>query len=85
MSGLGPAEALRNVNQQLCYRNPEEMFVSVWLGILEISTGKLTASNAGHEYPAIRQSDGEFELLKDKHSLVIGAMSRTVYREYEIH
>ncbi len=85
MSGLGPAEALRSVNQQLCYRNPEEMFVTVWLGILEISTGKLTASNAGHEYPAIRQPDGEFELLKDKHSLVIGAMSRTVYREYEIH
>ena len=60
------------------------MFVTVWLGILEISTGKLTAANAGHEYPAIRRANGSFELFKDKHGLVLAGMKNAKYREYEI-
>ena len=60
------------------------MFVTVWLGILEISTGKMTAANAGHEYPAIMNASGKFELLKDKHGLVIGGMEGVPYKEYEI-
>ena len=60
------------------------MFVTVWLGILELSTGKLTAANAGHEYPAFRQPGGKFELYKDKHGFVIGGMEGVKYREYEI-
>ena len=44
--------------------------MTVWLGVLEISTGKLTAANAGHEYPAVKQAGGSFELLKDKHGFV---------------
>ncbi len=59
------------------------MFVTVWLGILEISTGRLTAANAGHEYPIIKKANGEFELLKDKHGFVIGGMSGMRYKEYE--
>ncbi len=59
------------------------MFVTVWLGILEISTGKITAANAGHEYPAVMQN-GSFSLLKDKHGLVIGGMSGMKYPRYEI-
>ena len=79
-----PARILTTVNQQICARNPEEMFVTVWMGILEISTGKLTATNAGHEYPALKQPDGSFELFKDKHGVVIGAMDGVRYREYTI-
>ena len=79
-----PARILTTVNQQICARNPEEMFVTVWMGILEISTGKLTATNAGHEYPALKQPDGTFELFKDKHGVVIGAMDGVRYREYTI-
>ena len=83
-SGTGPAEVLRRVNEQICARNPEEMFVSVWLGVLEISTGKLVAANAGHEYPALYRPGGSFELLKDKHGFVIGGMAGIRYREYEL-
>jgi len=72
------------VNNEICLRNPEEMFVTVWLGILEISTGKLTCANAGHEYPAIKQPDGHFELYKDKHGFVVGGMEGIRYREYEL-
>ena len=60
------------------------MFVTVWLGVLQISTGKLSAANAGHEYPAIKQRGEGFALLKDKHGFVLGGMEKTRYREYEL-
>ena len=84
MLGRGAGEILTKTNEALCSNNRMEMFVTVWLGILEISTGKLTASNAGHEYPAIKTGD-KFELLKDKHGLVIGGMAGIQYKEYELH
>ena len=78
------AETLTKANESICSNNQEGMFVTVWIGILELSTGKLTAANAGHEYPAIRQPDGGFELLKDKHGFVIGGMNGVKYKEYEV-
>ena len=84
MLGQSPAEILTKTNEAICSNNQEEMFVTVWLGILEISTGKLTAANAGHEYPVIKKPDGGFELLKDKHGLVIGAMDGVRYKQYEM-
>ena len=83
MLGRSAAEILRKTNDALCSGNQEEMFVTVWLGILEISTGKITAANAGHEYPALMK-DGRFQLLKDKHGFVIGGMEDMDYKEYEI-
>ena len=79
-----PAKILQSVNQQICARNPEEMFVTVWLGILEIATGKLTAANAGHEYPMIKRAGESFEMLRDRHGLVVGAMDGVRYKDYEI-
>jgi sigma-B regulation protein RsbU (phosphoserine phosphatase) len=84
MLGHTPAEVLRRTNEAVCSNNEAEMFVTVWLGILELSTGKLTAANAGHEFPAIRQPGGAFELYKDKHGFVIGGMDNVRYKEYEI-
>lgn len=79
-----PAEILTAVNTKLGVNNPQKMFVTVWLGILEISTGKLTAANAGHEYPVIMQPNGKFEILKDKHGPMICFMKKFRYREYEL-
>jgi serine phosphatase RsbU (regulator of sigma subunit) len=84
MLGKSAAETLARTNEGICAHNQEEMFVTVWLGILEISTGRLRAANAGHEYPVIKRPDGSFELLKDRHGLVIGAMDSAKYREYEL-
>ena len=78
-----PAGILAKANDAICSTNKEEMFVTVWLGILEISTGKLTAANAGHEYPVFSGEKGHFELYKDKHGFVVGGMSGVKYREYE--
>ncbi len=81
--GLSPHEVLEKTNETICKNNKQKMFVTVWFGILEISTGKITAANAGHEYPVIRQPDGSFELFKDKHGFVIGGMKNKKYKEYE--
>ena len=83
-SGLSPKAVLEKVNNQLCENNDAEMFVTVWLGILEISTGKMLCANAGHEYPAIMRKDGSFELYKDKHGFVLAGMENVRYREYEL-
>ena len=83
-SGLSPKAVLEKVNDQLCENNDAEMFVTVWLGILEISTGKMKCANAGHEYPAIMRKGGDFELFKDKHGFVLAGMEGARYREYEL-
>ena len=84
MLGYSPSKILSLTNNAICSNNKEEMFVSVWLGILELSTGKLTAANAGHEYPAILDDKGVFRVFRDRHGLVIGAMENTPYKDYEL-
>lgn len=78
------SEILIKANEVLCDNNTADMFVTVWLGILEISTGKLTTANAGHEYPAIRKADGKFVLHKDKHGFVIGGIPSVRYKEFTL-
>ena len=85
MLGKSPAKALEDANAAICASNNEEMFVTVWLGVLEISTGRLLATNAGHEYPAMKMPERGFETYKDRHGFVIGGMEGARYREYELH
>ena len=83
-SGNKPAELLSNVNRTLCEGNDAEMFVTVWLGILDLKTGLLQCSNAGHEYPVLMRAGGDYELLKDKHGGVLAALEQMRMKEYEI-
>ena len=85
MQGKSPAEILTATNRAICENNPQDMFVTVWLGVLELSTGNLTAVNAGHEYPAVKRADGRFEVIKTKHGLFIGGMDDVTYKEYELN
>ncbi len=82
--GGSPSEILGAVNAEICKSNKAKMFVTVWMGILDLETGVLTCANAGHEYPAVRGPDGVFRLRKDPHGLVVGALARSKYRDYEI-
>ena len=84
MMGRSAGEILTKTNEAICSNNQAEMFITVWVGILEISTGKLTAANAGHEYPVLKRADGSFELFRDKHGFVIGGMDGIRYKEYEL-
>lgn len=83
-AGKSPAQTLEDANGIIAGNNPMDLFVTVWLGVLEISTGKLTAANAGHEYPVLQNPDGGFELIKDKHGFVLGTMEGMKYKDYEL-
>ena len=83
MLGSSPAEILAKTNEAICSNNKMQMFVTVWLGILEISTGKLTTASAGHEYPALQQGC-DYALYRDKHGFVIGGLDGVRYKECEI-
>ena len=82
--GGTPAEILAFVNNRIYETNKADMFVTLWLGILEISTGRIVAANAGHEDAAVCHKDGSFELFKTKHDFVIGAMKNMQYQDFEI-
>ena len=82
--GGTPAKIMEFVNDSICEHNSTELFITVWLGILEISTGRLTCCNAGHEDPAVYRKGGTFEFVKHKHNLVLGAMPDIAYTDHEI-
>lgn len=84
LMGGSPAEILGFVNNQLCENNELQMFVTAWLGIVDLATGLLTAANAGHEYPAIKRAGKRFELLKDRHGFVLAGMEGISYQDYTI-
>ncbi len=83
-SGLGPAKLLESVNNALCEGNDTDMFVTVWLGILDLRTGLMRCANAGHEYPVLMRAGGDYELVKDRHGLVLAEFEDIPMKEYEI-
>ncbi len=82
-NGKSPAETLESVNNQLCESNDADFFVTVWTGVLEISTGRGVAANAGHEHPVVRKADGSYELVIYRHSLPVGSMKGIRFRQHE--
>ena len=84
LTGGTPAEILERVNDLLCENNKVDMFVTVWMGIIDVKTGDIIAANAGHEFPAIRRAAGNYELFKDKHGFVVAGMEGMKYKDYEI-
>ena len=82
-SGDTPGRALENVNRQLMEGNEAEMFVTVWLAIVELSTGKGVATNAGHEHPVLRRAGGRYELVKYRHSPAVAVMDDIPFREHD--
>jgi sigma-B regulation protein RsbU (phosphoserine phosphatase) len=82
--GGTPAEIISAVNDHICKNNRSQMFVTVWMGILDLETGVMTCTNAGHEYPFVRRSNGNFSIFRDKHGLVVGALQQSKYTDYEL-
>ena len=87
MMGDDPADILGKVNEQLCEGNEAMLFVTVWISILTISTGKGIAANAGHEHPVIRRAGGSYELVIYRHSPAVAAMEGMRFRQhsFELH
>ena len=81
--GAEPSEIFMNVNTQLCEGNDAELFVTAWLCIVEISTGRCLVANAGHEHPVLRRKGGKFELVQYKHSPALAVMDGMTFRQHE--
>ncbi len=80
--GASPQKVLEEANRMIVENNQSSMFVTVWFGILTISTGEIVAANAGHEYPILKKADGKYEIFKEPHGLPVGLMEGTSYKEY---
>ncbi len=82
LQGHSPAEVLQNVSEQLLEGNNAGMFATVWLAVLELSTGEGLAANAGQEHPALCRVGKRFELQEYRHSPPVGAMEGIRFREH---
>ena len=82
-TGESPAQVLKNVNAQLLEGDSTNMFVTVWLAVLEISTGKGVAANAGHEHPVLCRKDGKYELVVYRHSPAVATVEGLPFREHD--
>ena len=78
-----PSEALTNVNDQLCEGNEADYFVTVWVAVIQISTGKGVAANAGHEHPALCRAGGAYDLVVYRHAPALGLMDGIPFRQHE--
>ncbi len=80
---ISPAEVLQKANSMLCENNEDEMFVTVWLGILDIPNGKLVYANAGHEKPLLYK-DKKWSFDNNRHGFVLAGMDGMRYKDYEV-
>ena len=83
-SGLPVHEVLTNVNTQLCQNNEAGMFVTAWMGILDLQTGLIKFANAGHNPPLVKHKDGSYKFLKGKVNFVLAGMDMVKYKEQEL-
>ena len=83
-SGLAPDEIFTLANKRLCENNDAGMFVTAWLGILDLKTGALKFVNAGHNPPLVCHEDGEFEYLKARGGMVLAGMDGVKYKTNEL-
>jgi len=79
-SGESPELAMEIVNRELCDNNLMDMFVTAWVCILEISSGRLLYINAGHNPPLVMRHRNEFGFLVSPPNLVLAGMDNTRYR-----
>ena len=77
-------EILTAINERICAHNTADMFVTVWLGILDLKTGKLDISNGGHDDPAIYRKGKSFAIEQTKHGFVVGGLEGVQYKDAEI-
>jgi len=83
-SDLSTASIMTRVNDELCENNDENLFVTVFLSILNVNTGELKFTNAGHNYPYIIKDDKSLVTLKQKHGPIVAAMEGLIYKESTI-
>jgi sigma-B regulation protein RsbU (phosphoserine phosphatase) len=83
-SGVAVNDIFTKANEKLCENNESGMFVTAWMGILDLTTGNVQFANAGHNPPLLKRADGSFEYLKTRAGFVLAGMEGVRYRSGEI-
>ena len=83
-SGMAVNDIFTKANEKLCENNESGMFVTAWMGILDITTGNLQFANAGHNPPVLKRANGEFEYLRTRAGFVLAGMEGVRYRIGEL-
>lgn len=83
IKGDSPAECMKYVNDLLYRESVDSMFVTVFYGIYELSTGRVQYSNAGHNPPYLLKADGRLEEITAKPNLMLGALDNTEFDDHE--
>ena len=83
-SGMAVNDIFTKANEKLCENNESGMFVTAWMGILDLTTGNVQFANAGHNPPLLKRADGAFEYLKTRAGFVLAGMEGVHYRVGEI-
>lgn len=81
-SGLEPGEVFRRVNNKLCENNEESMFVTAFLGILDMEDGRFSYANAGHNPPLIARYDTKYQWLKERSGLILAGVEDAPYQQF---
>ena len=82
--GFAVDEIFTLANEKLCESNESGMFVTAWMGKIDLSTGVLKFANAGHNPPVIVHADGACEYLKSRTGFVLAGMEGMRYRSNEM-
>ena len=83
-TGMAVNDIFTKANEKLCENNESGMFVTAWMAILDITTGKMQFANAGHNPPLLKRADGSFEYLKTRAGFVLAGMEGVRYRAGEL-
>ena len=83
-SGADVHVILSEANEKLCERNEAGMFVTAWLGIVDLKTGVLSYANAGHNPPLLRRRQERFDFIKTRPNFILAGMDGVAYRKNEI-
>ncbi|MCR5790387.1 MAG: serine/threonine-protein phosphatase [Lachnospiraceae bacterium] len=82
LQGGSFSEMLCDVNEQLIEVNKANLFVTIWMGVIDITTGEGFAANAGHTDPIVKKADGGYEILRYRHSPIVGVLPGSRYAEH---
>ena len=83
-SGMEVDEVFTHANEKLCEGNDAGMFVTAWIGVLDLRTGLLSYANAGHNPPVIKKKDGQYEYLRTRANFILAGMESVKYKKHEI-
>ncbi|MBQ8458599.1 SpoIIE family protein phosphatase [bacterium] len=81
--GYSPKEMIEEINRKICKSNSQGLFITMFVGIVNAKTGKITYINCGHNKPLIKTENNDFKYLNIDSNIVLGAFDNAKYNVYE--